>query len=128
MAQTKTMTDEEKIIAVYEKMYQAMIDKDRMALMEVHDDEYLLIHMTGMRQDKTQYIDSILDGTLNYFSKSDDGITVRVMGDKAKMTGHSRVTAAVFGGGKHTWRLAMDMDLVKRGEDWKILRSTASTY
>lgn len=74
------------------------------------NEEYLrfvLIHMTGMHQSKREYIRAIMDGTLNYYSEETDSIDVSVSGDTAVMTGHSKVAAAVFGGGRHTWRLAL---------------------
>lgn len=122
------LTDEEQIRQLYQDMYAAMIAKDRGELERIHDETYLLIHMTGMRQSREEYIDSILDGTLNYYSKDDVKIDVSVSGDEAKLTGKSRVTAAVFGGGRHTWPLRMNMDLVRKGDGWKIVRSAASMY
>ena len=122
------LTDEEQIRQLYQDMYAAMIAKDRGELERIHDETYLLIHMTGMRQSREEYIDSILDGTLNYYSKDDVKIDVSVSGDEAKLTGRSRVTAAVFGGGRHTWPLRMNMDLVRKGDGWKIVRSAASMY
>lgn len=122
------MTDREQIEALYQTMYKAMIAKDRAALERVHDDSFVLIHMTGLRQSKQGYIDSILDGTLNYYGKTDDQIEVLVHGDTAEMTGRSRVTAAVFGGGKHTWRLALRVTLQRRDDGWRLSSASASTY
>lgn len=122
------MTDNEQIEALYQTMYRAMIAKDRQTLAQIHDDSFVLIHMTGLRQSKQDYIDSILDGTLNYYGKTDDGIDVRVHGEIAEMTGRSRVTASVFGGGKHTWRLALRFTLQRRPDGWKLTSASASTY
>ena len=61
------MDDKQQIEALYKQMYQAMVEKDTVMLDEVHADEFVLIHMTGMHQPKAQYIRSIADGTLNYY-------------------------------------------------------------
>ena len=122
------MTDEEKIIQLYKDMYSAMVKKDKAELERVHDDSFALIHMTGMRQSKQVYIDSILDGTLNYYSAQHEGIKVQILGDTAKLTGKSKVNAAVFGGGEHTWRLQLDFTLIKRNDDWYFTMARASTY
>ena len=45
-----------------------------------------------------------------------------------KVVGKSRVTAAVFGGGKRTWRLELTFDLKKRPDGWKFVRAEASTW
>ena len=44
------------------------------------------------------------------------------------MIGKSRVLAAVYGGGKHSWRLRGDFTLRKENGRWKFSSSSASTY
>lgn len=122
------MTDKEQIIRHYKEMYTAMINKDRAVLERVHDDSFVLIHMTGMRQPKEVYINSIMDGTLNYYSATHKEMQVEVNGDNAVLTGRSRVNAAVFGGGKHTWRLQLRFQLAKKNAEWKFTLASASTY
>lgn len=109
-------------------MYRAMVGKDRAELERLHDDSFVLVHMTGMHQSKEVYINSIMDGTLNYFSEQTEGLDIKVDGDKAVMTGRSKVTAAVFGGGRHTWRLQLRFTLARRADGWKLTSSQASTY
>ena len=122
------MTDREQIIALYKEMYTAMISKDRAALERVHDDSFVLVHMTGMRQSKDVYINAIMDGTLNYDSASHEDMQVEINGDTAVLTGRSRVSAAVFGGGKHTWRLQLRFQLMKKNGAWYFTQASASTY
>jgi len=122
------MTDKEQIIQLYKEMYTAMVNKDRAELERVHDDSFVLVHMTGMRQPKEVYISSIMDGTLNYYSASHEDMQVEINGDTAVLTGRSKVTAAVFGGGKHTWRLQLRFQLVKKNGQWRFALASASTY
>ncbi|MBR3045271.1 MAG: nuclear transport factor 2 family protein [Oscillospiraceae bacterium] len=122
------MTDKEQIIQLYREMYTAMVNKDRAGLERVHDDSFVLVHMTGMRQPKDIYISSIMDGTLNYYAASHEDMQVEVKGDTAVLIGKSRVTAAVFGGGKHTWRLQLRFQLVKKNGEWRFALASASTY
>ncbi len=128
MGKEKRMTDKEQIIQLYKKMYSAMVNKDKAELERVHDDSFVLVHMTGMRQPKDVYISSIMDGTLNYFSAEHEDMQVEVKGDTAVLVGRSRVTAAVFGGGKHTWRLQLRFQLVKKNGEWRFALASASTY
>ncbi|MBQ1705541.1 MAG: nuclear transport factor 2 family protein [Clostridia bacterium] len=67
-------------------------------------------------------------GELNYYSAKHDEIIVTVSGDTATMTGRSKVEAAVYGGGKNTWRLQGDFTLRKENGVWKLTSSRASTY
>lgn len=122
------MTDEQKIIRLYKEMYTAMVNKDRKELERIHDDTFVLIHMTGMRQTKNVYIDSIMDGTLNYYSAQHENMQVKITGDTAKLEGQSLVNAAVFGGGRHTWRLQLEFQLIKRNDNWYFTSASASTY
>ena len=122
------MTDKEKIIQLYKDMYTAMVNKDRAELERVHDDSFVLVHMTGMRQGKAEYINAIMDGTLNYYSASHEDMQVEAGGDSAVLIGKSRVTAAVFGGGNHTWRLQLRFQLVKKDGEWFFTIASASTY
>ena len=80
------MTDKEQIIQLCKEMYAAMVNKGRTALERVH--------MTGMRQSRQEYINAIMDGTLNYYSAEHEGMQVEVKGDNAVLVGRSKVTAA----------------------------------
>ena len=120
--------DRKEIEQVYHEMYRAMVSKDRAELERLHDDSFVLVHMTGMQQSKEVYINSIMDGALNYYSEHTEGLDIKITGDTAVMTGRSKVTAAVFGGGKHTWRLQLRFTLTRREDGWKLTGSQASTY
>ncbi len=91
-------------------------------------DDYTLMHMTGMTQSKESFFQSVKKGELNYYSAKHDEMIVKVDGDKATMVGKSQVNAAVYGGGRHTWRLQGDFVLVKDQGHWKFKSSVASTY
>ena len=122
------MDDREEIKQRYEKMCSAMIKKDREALENVLDDSYVLVHMTGMRQSKSEFINAVMDGTLNYYSAVHESESVDITGDTAVVVGRSYVQAAVFGGGKKYWHLQQKCSLKKTDDQWKITRSVASTY
>ncbi len=122
------MTDKEHIHALYEAMYKAMIAKDTTALARILSEDSVLVHMTGHRQSRKEYLSEIASGTLNYYSVDTDSLEITVNGDSARMIGRSRVNAAVYGGGRHTWRLQMDSELRKIDGVWRITYSRASTY
>ena len=122
------MNEKSQIQNCYKAMYAAMIAKDRTGLEEVLDDSFVLVHMTGMRQNKEEFITAVLDGTLNYYSAVHENMSVETGGDNAVITGQSYVQAAVFGGGKGYWHLQQKCSLKKINYQWKITRSVASTY
>ena len=122
------MTDEEQIKELYIRYWQYMIDKDADGLNSLQTDDYYLMHMTGVKQSREVFIKGLLDGTFNYYSAEHDSIDVNITGDTAVMVGKSRVVAAVYGGGKGSWRLQGDFTLRKENCAWKLTSSRASTY
>ena len=124
----RIMDDKQQIEQLYKQQYRAMIAKDVAALDTILDDSSVLVHMTGTHQPKKDYLREIKNGTLNYYSVEDDEISITVNGDKAEMTGKSRVNAAVYGGGRHTWKLQIKSKLIKKDGRWLFIEQRASTY
>ena len=124
----KSMNDREQIEELYRVYWQCMISKDIAGMDRIMAEDYELRHMTGLRQPKQDFFRSVISGELNYYSAKHDDIIVKVSGDTAVMTGRSRVEAAVYGGGRNTWRLQGDFTLRKEDGVWKLTSSRASTY
>lgn len=122
------MDDETKIKKCCRQMYQAMTEKDMDTLSEVLDDSFVLVHMTGMRQSKEAFLRAVGNGALNYYSADHESIQVGQSGDQAALVGQSRVLAAVFGGGRHSWRLQQKIALTKQNDVWRMTLAEASTY
>ena len=120
--------DREAIRALYCEYWRCMITKDADGLRAILAEDYSLLHMTGVRQSRETFLTGLMKGTFNYYSAEHDSIDVRLSGDSAEMTGKSRVLAAVYGGGKHSWRLQGDFTLRKEDGRWKLTSSRASTY
>ncbi len=111
-----------EIKELYDQMFRYMVAKDIPVLSALHAEDFELVHMTGIRQNKQEYLHAIQDGTLNYYSYSDIEIIPQT---PSTFIGRCKVLAAVYGGGKHTWRLQFDVEL---SEDNKIRKIVASTY
>ena len=122
------MDNKGQIIALYHQMYKAMVEKDTATLNRIHAPEFVLVHMTGMRQPKQAYIHAIADGTLNCYTAEHEQMDVSIDNERATLQGRSRVTAAVFGGGRHTWPLQLTFQLMKRDGQWLFTESRATTY
>ena len=122
------MNDEERMEDCYRQMYAGMVAKDIQTLSQVLDDTFVLVHMTGMRQSKKEFIQAVECGTLNYFSAKHEHIDVQQADGRGALTGQSLVRAAVFGGEQHTWRLQLKLKLIRTGNAWTITEAIASTY
>lgn len=115
-----------KLEQLYHKMWQALLAKDIATLEKIHAEDFVLVHMTGLRQPKAEYLRCVRDGELNYFSEVTENIFVDA--EKCKLIGQSKVNAAVFGGGRNTWRLQLAFDVEKIGGQWILKSARASTY
>ncbi len=122
------MEDREAVRELYREYWRCMIAKDAEGLRELMAGDYVLLHMTGVRQSREEFLKGLKNGTFNYYSAVHDAIEVTVSGDTAAMTGKSRVVAAVYGGGKHSWKLRGDFTLRKENGAWRFTSSRASTY
>ena len=122
------MNDIETIKETYRQYWKCMIDKDEKGLRNLMSDDYYLRHMTGAKQSVNEFIEGLMNGTFNYYSAIHDDIQVEVSENTAAMVGKSRVVAAVYGGGKNSWRLQGDFTLRKENGSWKLTSSKASTY
>ena len=122
------MDEKEPIRAMYRKYWQCMMAKDAKGLRDLMTEDYVLEHMTGVIQPCEAFLRGLLDGTFNYYAADHDSIEVEIQGEHARMTGCSRVLAAVYGGRKNSWRLRGDFTLRRENGTWKFTRSKASTY
>lgn len=122
------MDDQKVIQQIYRDYWDCMIRRDVEGLRSLMTEDYVLFHMTGVRQSREEFLRGLEGGTFNYYSAEHDSIEVAVDGDRAEMIGKSRVVAAVYGGGKNRWRLQGDFVLRKDGGEWRMCSSRASTY
>ena len=120
--------DAQVVHALYRSMYRFMVARDVGRLGDLLDDSFVLVHMTGRRQSKEEFLRSVATGELRYFSEVEDSCPVHVSGDTATCRGRSLVEASPFGMGSSTWRLQQDLDFVRRDGRWLIARAVATTY
>ena len=84
--------------ALYDRMFRYMVAKDIAALSAMHAEDFELVHMTGVRQNKQEYLRAIKDGTLNYYTYQD----IEIIPQTAHtFIGRCKVLATVYGGSKH---------------------------
>ena len=122
------MDEMETIRELYRQYWRCMIAKDAPGLRAIMSDDYVLMHMTGVKQPAEVFLKGLLDGTFNYYSAEHDDIEVEIDGNRATMIGRSRVSAAVYGGRRSTWRLQGYFTLRREQGVWRFTSSRASTY
>lgn len=109
--------DQEEVLGRFIEFQRAMIEKDSEKLNEIMNDNYALTHMSGKTQTKQEYIDEIMDGTLNYYESIIDNPSITINGNKALLKADVALDAKVYGM-KGTWTLHSRQTMEKIGEKW----------
>lgn len=122
------MDDRAALETQYREMYRAMVERDIPALEAVLDEGYVLVHMTGMRQGKREFLQAVESGALRYFSAQHEKIDVILNETQAFLTGRSKVDAIAFYAERHTWRLEQKIRFIKERGRWLMTQAVVSTY
>ena len=122
------MSDKELVRKLYIDLCEASINKDLIKLGEILSDDYVLVHMTGMKQTKEDYLESVKSGELSYFESKHESIDVNVNGDDATIIGKTKTLASPFGTSKSWWNLRQDLKAKKIDGKWILMYSKASSY
>ena len=111
MLDKKLTDDEEEVLERFIEFQEAMINKDEDKLYEIIDTSYTLTHMSGKVQTRQEYIEEIMDGTLNYYESIIMEPAIFICDDThAKLSARVRLDAKVYGI-KGVWTLDTDVSL-----------------
>ena len=111
---------EEEVLERFKEFQLAMIEKNFDALDEILDDDYTLTHMSGKTQTKQEYIDEIMDGTLNYYKSTIHCPQIKIIEEtKAIFNADVTLDAKVYGI-KGTWTLHSQQTMEKVNNKWYI--------
>lgn len=109
--------EQEKVLNRFIEFQKAMIVKDSKKLNEIMQDNYTLTHMSGKTQTKQEYINEILDGTLNYYESNINNIKIIIEENNALIKADITLNAKVYGI-KGTWTLHSEQTMKKINEKW----------
>ena len=122
------MDDKEILKKLFIDLCEASINKDIKKLKEILAPNYILIHMTGMKQTKEEYINSVQSGELLYFDFIYESIDINTNSDEAVIIAKTKILASPFGMNKTWWNLKQKILVEKISGKWLFLKSQASTY
>ena len=109
---------EEEVLECFIQLQLAMIDKDESKLNQIITDNYTLTHMSGKTQTKEEYIEEILNGTLNYYKSRINNPSINIQDeDKATLRTCVTLDAKVYGI-KGTWTLNSVQSFEKINNEW----------
>ena len=122
------MSDKELLGKLYIDLCDVIINKDLDKLNKILSDDYILVHMTGMKQSKEDYIESVRSGELAYYESNHESIEVNINGEEATIIGKTKTLASPFGSSKSWWNLRQDLKAKKINGKWMLTFSKASSY
>lgn len=109
--------EQKAVLAAFERMQQAMIDKDTETMLSLVTEDKTFTHMSGKKQTKEEFFGEIEDGTLNYYKYEVHDPVVTVNGDKATLTANTTLTAKVYGM-SGSWTLKTQAHFVRINGEW----------
>ena len=112
-----TVMEEQRVIARYQAVQQAMIDRDIDTLDAIILDGTTFTHMSGKTQTKDEYFADIRDGRLDYQSYTMTGTKVVIDGDDATLTCRVVLTANAYGA-QGSWPFNVTAHLVRIDGEW----------
>jgi hypothetical protein len=114
-------------LANYEGQRRAMVAGDADALGALLAGDFTLVHMTGYRQPRAEWLADVRSGAMTYHSMEDVDVDVDVSGDAPVVTARTR-TAATIWGASGTWPLQLRISFAHEGTGWVAAETVASTW
>ncbi|CAM3067250.1 nuclear transport factor 2 family protein [Paenibacillus sediminis] len=109
--------DEQKILAIYQRIDDAMVNKDTEVLENILDNNYILVHMTGYRQCKQEWLEQIENEEMRYFKTMPQKTEITISGKTAVLICDTKIDARIYGF-RNTWSMTLKMQFEKLGEKW----------
>ena len=115
------------VLASYKAQRRAMVAGDADALGALLAGGFELIHMTGYRQPRAEWLADVRSGAMTYHSMEDVDVSVDVSGDAPVVTART-CTAASIWGASGTWPLQLRISFAQEGTAWVAAGTVASTW
>jgi ketosteroid isomerase-like protein len=113
--------------ALHDALCEAMVAGDVAELASILTDEFTLTHMTGYVQSKSEWLDAIETGQMQYHRMETVEATISAEGTTPGLTTRTLTDATIWGS-RATWRLTLRSWFQPRGDEWVIARTVASTW
>ncbi len=116
--------DTSKVATTVKTLFAAMVDPDENTLGNLTLEELSYGHSSGSLENKSQFIDAVVNGTFDYISIDASDQTITITGDIA-MVRHIFMTKGKTAGNLMEVRIGNLMIFRKRGGEWKLLARQA---
>jgi hypothetical protein len=113
--------------ALHDALCEAMVAGDLTALDRILTEDFTLTHMTGYMQSKSEWLDAIETGQMQYHRMETVEATISTEGAVPELTARTLTDATIWGS-RATWRLTLRSWFEPHGNDVHIARTVASTW
>lgn len=120
-------TVQTEIVAAWDAHRTAMERADADALSEFLTDDFVLEHMTGYRQSKSEWLDEVRRGSMRYHSITTVSSSIEESAESTFLVVRTKTDATIWGT-RAIWRLRLRIRFIYRDEGWVAAASTASTW
>lgn len=113
--------------ALHVTLCEAMVAGEVAALDSILADGFTLTHMTGYVQSRSEWLEAIEAGEMQYHRMETVEATHGMDATMPELTARTLTDATIWGS-RATWRLTLRSRFERRGDDWVISRTVASTW
>lgn len=108
---------EREIRELLDRRSRAMENRDIATMSRLMADDLTLVHITGRRQSKSEWLEDIRSEAMRYYDIKLENLNIRITGNRAIATYLSVLDARIYGS-RNVWRLNSTMYLEKRNGTW----------
>jgi hypothetical protein len=113
--------------ALHDALCEAMVAGDVAELDSILAGGFTLTHMTGHVQSKSEWLDAIETGRMQYHRMETVEATISAERTTPGLTARTLTDATIWGS-RSTWRLTLRSWFEPHGDDWVLERTVASTW
>jgi ketosteroid isomerase-like protein len=113
--------------ANYEAQCRAMVAGDADALGALLAEDFTLVHMTGYRQPKGEWLADVRSGAMTYHAMADVDVSVEDSGGSPVLIARTQTEATIWGA-HGTWPLQLRISFTRTGGAWLAAGTVASTW
>ena len=119
---SKTFSGQEKeVLDFFKDFLDSIISKDKSSMEAYLAPSFILVHMSGKKEPKNEFISDIMNGVLNYFGSKIINTTIEVNNNSAKMVADVNLDAKGYGM-KGNWTLHSKNYFEKINNKWQFVK------
>lgn len=118
---------EKKLHEIYRTLVDGMIEKDTHAIDRIMMDGSHIIHITGYKQKKCEWLQDVQSETMKYYSVREEFLEIIYREKTARVIARNLVDARTDGY-RNVWPLELTIFLAKFGKEWMISNIETKMY